>query len=129
MNWYIYFILGKMYGDDDQHLNYFCNLMTWGLQILNMNSTAKEGDLDRMVLNSKENIPFFYGNSDRSKYFAECVNTILQTEYLLSPMSRLRVLEGAFVNLKGRPGHNKEADLVQENSIKNKKELIRALGN
>ena len=41
---------------------------------------------------------------------------------------RLRVLEGAFVNIKGGKGNNVEADLVQEHSVRNRKDLIRNLG-
>jgi hypothetical protein len=43
-------------------------------------------------------------------------------------MMRLRVLEGAFVNTSGGIGHNVEADLVQEHSVRNRKDVIRMLG-
>ena len=95
---------------------------------MNMNDAAKEGDLERMVLNAKGNIPMFYGHSQFSKYFTECLNIVLLTEHLLSPEYKLRALEGAFINTKGGIGKNKEADLVQEHSIRNKKDLIRSLG-
>ena len=56
------------------------------------------------------------------------MNSILQIQHILSPDLRLRVLEGAFVNTKGGQGKNKEADLVQEHCVRNKKDLIRSLG-
>ena len=43
-------------------------------------------------------------------------------------MDRMRVLEGAFTNLRGGIGCNIESDLVQENSVRNQKDLIRSLG-
>ncbi|VDI79977.1 Hypothetical predicted protein, partial [Mytilus galloprovincialis] len=125
-------IFSKIYGlncsNDDFIYNYYCNLITWGLQIINMSDTAKEGDTERLILNMKENAEFFYSNSTMSKYFTECVNTILQVNFLLSPHTRTRVLEGAFVNTKGGNGQNKEADLVQEHAIRNQKDIIRGLG-
>lgn len=93
-----------------------------------MNDTAKEGDTERLIMNMKENAEFFYSNSTMSKYFTECVNTILQVNFLLSPHTKMRVLEGAFVNTKGGNGKNKEADLVQEHAIRNQKDIIRGLG-
>lgn len=52
----------------------------------------------------------------------------LKTEFLLSPSHRMRVLEGAFLSLRGGLGQNIECDLVQENSVRNQKDLIKALG-
>ncbi|CAC5401783.1 unnamed protein product [Mytilus coruscus] len=52
-------IFSKIYGlrcsNDDFIHNYYCNLITWGMQIINMNDTAKEGDTERLMLNMKEN--------------------------------------------------------------------------
>ncbi len=103
--------------------------MVWGLQILSMNDAAKEGDIDRIVPNAKANIPLFFGHSKNSQYFTECVNIVMLIDHVLSPEMRLRSLEGAFLNTKGGKGKNKEADLVQEHSIRNKKDLIRSLSN
>lgn len=42
---------------------------------------------------------------------------------------RLRILESTFINSsKGGKGNNVEADLVQEHSVRNRKDLIRNLG-
>ena len=120
--------IGEQYGNEDGVLNYFANLMIWGTQIMNMTDTAKEGDMERLLHNCKENIRFFYGHSKQSKYFTEVVNLLLVSNFLVSSQLKVRVLEGAFINTKGGKGNNKEADLVQENSIRNKKDLIRNLG-
>ena len=74
------------------------------MKIMIMNDTAKGDNLEQMAINMKENTSFFYGHSVYSKHLTECVNSILQSEYLLSPMERVRMLEGAFVNISGRPG-------------------------
>ncbi|XP_076081561.1 uncharacterized protein LOC143052416 [Mytilus galloprovincialis] len=121
-------IYGLGYSTDDYIYNYFTNLITWGMQIMNMNDTAKEGDMERLIMNMKENAAFFYSHSVMSKYFSECINTILQVQHLSSPHMKMRQLEGAFINTKGGSGKNKEADLVQEHAIRNQKDLIRGLG-
>lgn len=63
-----------------------------------------------------------------SKYLVENVDYLLKTEKLLSPLQRIRVLEGSYVNIWGGHGNNVECDLVQENSVCNQKALIKALG-
>jgi hypothetical protein len=35
-----------------------------------------------------------------SKYLVECINYVINVEHYLSPMMKLRVLEGSFVNVK-----------------------------
>ncbi|XP_052072085.1 uncharacterized protein LOC127710328 [Mytilus californianus] len=124
----IYGLYSLGYSTEDYVCNYFTNLLTWGMQIVNMNDTAKEGDMERLIMNMKENAAFFYSHSAMSKYFSECINTILQVDHLSSPHMKMRQLEGAFVNTKGGNGKNKEADLVQEHAIRNQKDLIRGLG-
>ncbi|KAK6184288.1 hypothetical protein SNE40_006788 [Patella caerulea] len=56
------------------------------------------------------------------------IDYILKVEYLLSPLHRIRALEGAFCNTRGGIGKNVESDLVQEHSVRNQKNLIRHLG-
>lgn len=53
---------------------------------------------------------------------------LLKTEKLLSPLQRIRVLEGSYVNILCGHGNNVECDLVQEHSVCNQKALIKALG-
>lgn len=113
---------------DDELYNYSMQLCHWFLHILELNDTAKEGDLNRAVLNSKYSIPFFYSHSRLSKYLVENVDYVLKTEYLLSPLQRTRVLEGSFVNIRGGKGNNVESDLIQEHSVCNQKSLIKSLG-
>ncbi len=113
---------------EDRVFNYCCNLSHWALHLMELEDTAKEGDLDRQIINCKYNIPFFFSHSKLSKYFVENIDYVLKAQYILSPQMRLRVLEGSFVNVKGGKGRNVEADLVQEHSVRNRKDLIRSLG-
>ncbi|XP_052098862.1 uncharacterized protein LOC127733557 [Mytilus californianus] len=108
-------------------LQLFHKFINLGMQIVNMNDTAKEGDMERLIMNMKENAAFFYSHSAMSKYFSECINTILQVDHLSSPRMKMRQLEGAFINTKGGNGKKMEADLVQEHAIRNQKDLIRGL--
>lgn len=112
----------------DEVFNYAMQLCHWFLQILELHDTAKEGDLNRTVLNCKYSIPFFYSHSRLSKYLVENVDYLLKTEFFLSPLQRIRVLEGSYVNIWGGHGKNVECDLVQEHSVCNQKALIKALG-
>ena len=104
------------------------NLCHWVLQLVMMDDTAKEGDVDRLLLNTKYNLPFFFSHSARSKYFVENMDFTMKAQHILSPSVRMRILEGCFLNIKGGKGRNVEADLVQEHSVRNRKDLIRQLG-
>lgn len=39
-----------------------------------------------------------FSHSRLSKYFVELIDFIMKAEYMLSPLQRIRVLEGAFTN-------------------------------
>ena len=112
----------------DSLFNYSSNLCHWALHLMQLDDTAKEGDTDRVILNCKYNLGFFFSHSKLSKYFIENIDYILKTQFILSPRMRLRVLDTTFVNVKGGVGNNVEADLVQEHSVRNRKDLIRNLG-
>jgi hypothetical protein len=114
--------------ESDEVFNYSMQLCHWYLQILELHDTAKEGDLNRTILNCKYSIPFFYSHSRLSKYLVENVDYLLKTEKFLSPLQRIRVLEGSYVNVWGGHGKNVECDLVQEHSVCNQKALIKTLG-
>ena len=113
---------------DDTVYNYSCNLCHWVVQLILMEDIVKEGDITRLVPSVMYSLQFFFSHSRLSKYFQECLDLVLKSEYILSPLQRVRVLEGAFTNLRGGRGNNIESDLVQENSVRNQKDLIRALG-
>lgn len=53
---------------------------------------------------------------------------VLKYKYFLSPLQRVRVFEGSYVNIKGGIGQNVESDLTQEHSVCNQKALIKSLG-
>ena len=112
----------------DQLYNYCTNYCHWYLQMLEMDDTAKHGDITRLIPNCMSAIPFFFSHSRLSKYFVENIDFVLKCEKLLSPLQRMRVLEGSFVNLRGGSESNMEADLMQENSVKVMKNLIKQLG-
>ncbi|CAC5393314.1 unnamed protein product [Mytilus coruscus] len=52
----------KEHDAEDQVMNYFINIIEWGLLIMNMNDTAKEGDFERLEINCKEGIGFLLGH-------------------------------------------------------------------
>ncbi len=103
-------------------------LVPVGTSLNPTHDTAKEGDIDRLLVNCKHNLPFFFSHSKLSKYFIENIDYLLKTQHLLSPRLSLRVLESSFINMKGGAGNNVESDLVQEHSVRNRKDLIRNLG-
>ena len=121
-------ILEPISTEPDELYNYSLQLCHWYLQLLELSDTAKEGDMNRLILNCKYNLPFFYSHSKLSKYLVENIDFVLKCEYLLSPLQRTRVLEGSFVNIHGGKGRNVESDLVQEHSVCNQKSLIKTLG-
>lgn len=112
----------------DDLMSYSTNYLHWFLQLMELDDTAKEGDHQRLIVNAKFNLFFFYSHSTLSKYFVENLDFLLKVEHLLSPAMRRRVLEGSFVNVRGGVGNNVEADLAQEHSVRNRKDMIRQLG-
>lgn len=112
----------------DTVYNYSSNLCHWVLQLMMMEDVVKEGDIFRLIPCVMYTMPFFFAHSRLSKYFEECLDFLLKTQFLLSPMQRIQVLEGAFTNIRGGVGNNIESDLAQEISVCNQKDLIRSLG-
>ncbi|XP_014667952.1 PREDICTED: uncharacterized protein LOC106809399 [Priapulus caudatus] len=114
--------------EEDNMFNYSMNLCHWALHLEELSDTAREGDIERVIPNAMCSLALFYSHSKLSKYFVENLDYILKCEHLLSPMQRIRVLEGSFVNKRGGKGKNVEADLVQEHSVRNQKTPIKNLG-
>ena len=89
--------------------NYCMQICHWFLYLVQMDDTAKEGDLHRTVLNCQYSLPFFYSLSNLSKYMVENINNIVQCKYLSSPLQRIRILEGSYINCRGGVGRNVKA--------------------
>ena len=76
-------------------------------------------------------MPFFYSSCQSkwgSKYLEQAIDYVCKVQHLLSPLNKIRILEGSFINTKGGIGNNIEADLVQEHSVRDQKVLIKGLG-
>ncbi|XP_013409173.1 uncharacterized protein LOC106172813 [Lingula anatina] len=114
--------------EHDDLYNYASQLLQWYFLILSMKDAIKEGDTIRNNIHLKFSIPIFFKHSPLSKYMEECIDYIFKTEVILSEKMALRVKAGSFVNLSGRKGENKAADLHKENEVLVLKELIRGLG-
>jgi len=112
---------------DDLH-NYILNYLQYYFLFIFLKDAIAEGDIRRINVGLKHLIPFFYNHSPLSKYMVECIDYILKTEILLSPIRSIQVQTSALVNPKGRKGHNKPMDMQKENQVKKLKELIKGLG-
>lgn len=112
----------------DELLNYVLQFLQWYFIILSFKDAVKEGDTQRNNVNLKLCIPLFYSHSSMSKYMEECIDYILKTEVMLSHKMAMKVRAASFVNLTGKKGCNKAADLQKENEVCVLKELIRGLG-
>lgn len=90
-----------------------------------MNDTAKEGDLNRGILNCQYSLSFFFSHSALSKYLVENIDYILKCDRMPSPLQRIRVLEGegSLTNTKSGIGKNIESDLVREHSVWSQKNI------
>ncbi|XP_033748132.1 uncharacterized protein LOC117333109 [Pecten maximus] len=112
---------------DDLH-SYVMQFLQWYFLILSFKDTIKEGDIYRNNINLKFCIPVFFSHSTLSKYLEECIDYILKTEIMLSEKMALKVRAASFVNLTGKIGQNKAADLQKENEVMVLKDLIKGLG-
>ena len=94
-----------------------------------LDDATHAGDVDRVTSTFKRLVPTFVGlTSYRSKYFIEMVNYLTKTEYVLSPKDSAAVKLQGLVNLSGKPGCNKPADMQQEINIKQVKQVMKGLG-
>jgi len=118
----------KLSNTNDSVLNYCCNVCHWVLLLLNFQYVVNEGDVIRVIPTLMYCLLFLFLHSRLSKYFEDCLDVMLKCEYMLSPMDRMRELEGALANLRGGMGSNIESDLVQKNYVRNQKDLTRSLG-
>ncbi|XP_063438320.1 uncharacterized protein LOC134719246 [Mytilus trossulus] len=114
-------------GQDDL-FNYVHNFLQWYFIILQMEDAIHEGDMVRTNVIIKTMIPFFFSHSVLSKYFTECIDFILKTEFTLPPHVAAEVRAASFVNVHGGIGKNKAADMHKENEVKLVKDLIKGLG-
>ena len=114
--------------DKDDLQDYVVQFLQWFFLIISMKDAIKEGDMQRNNVNLKMCIPMFYSHSNLSKYMEECIDYILKTEVMLPEQMALKVKAASFVNMSGRKGENKAADLQKENEVCVLKELIRGLG-
>ena len=114
--------------DKDDLLDYVLQFLQWFFLVISMKDAIKEGDIERNNVHLKVCVPFFYSHSSLSKYMEECIDYILKTEVMLSEKLALKVRAGSFVNLTGRKGDNKAADMQKENEVLVLKDLIRGLG-
>ncbi|KAK3099953.1 hypothetical protein FSP39_012447 [Pinctada imbricata] len=121
------FYFGVEEDTDDELFNYMCQLCQWALHFIALDDTASEGDISRVLPNLRQCIPYFFSHSKLSKDLVECSNYIVKCE-TSSPLTRMRILVGSFVNRRGGIGQNVEADLIQEHFVRHQKELIRELG-
>ena len=97
----------------DAVMSYGSQVCAWSLQLMNLNDMAKEGDINRIGLSVKANMPFFFSHSNLSKYYVECLDIILKTQHMNSPQMQMRLLESSFVNTKGGAGNNMEVSLLK----------------
>ncbi|XP_052089389.1 uncharacterized protein LOC127726061 isoform X1 [Mytilus californianus] len=102
-------------GQDDL-FNYVHNFLQWYFIILQMQDAIHEGDMVRTNVIIKTMIPFFFSHSVLSKYFTECIDFILKTEFTLPPHVAAEV-RAASVNVHGGIGKNKAADMHKENEV------------
>ena len=121
-------IIIKEETSQDDLNNYATNFLNWYFVSLVLHDVIKEGNINMINVVLKFLAPLFFSHSKLSKYMAECIDFILKTEYLLSPRMSLKVKAGAFVNVSGRVGHNKAADMHKENEVKELKKAIKGLG-
>lgn len=121
------FIQEENKGLDDLY-NYVHNFLQWYFVILQSQDAIHEGDVTRTNIILKHMIPFFFSHSVLSKYFTECIDYILTTEFILPPHVAAEVRTASFVNVHGGFGKNKAADLHKENEVKLLKDLIQGLG-
>ena len=114
---------------DDELFNYSLGYLRSMMDFIVFDKVIDAGDVDRLAPVMKRFIPLFIGlTSFRSKYAIEMVNFLTKTEWMLSNQESIEVKMRSFVNLQGKEGRNKSADMQQEINIKKVKNIIRGLG-
>ncbi|ELU13996.1 hypothetical protein CAPTEDRAFT_215655 [Capitella teleta] len=90
---------------------------------------TRAGDVTRLPAVLKRLAHTFIGlTSFKSKYAIECINLITKLMWVLTEKEGTKVMIRAFINTSAKQGHNKPADMQQENNIKTVKTVVKGLG-
>ena len=108
--------------------NYALWVIQFGLLIMQMNDTEKEGDGERALRNSKFLLLMFRTGSHGKKYAFEMLRTLSKVKCQFTEQMSARTVNGPFVNWKVGNGHNCANDLKQEHLVKFTKNLVRGMG-
>ncbi|KAK3755179.1 hypothetical protein QZH41_010699 [Actinostola sp. cb2023] len=115
--------------DEDDHMtNYALWVMQFGLLLMQMNDTEKEGDGERAMRNNKLLLLMFRTGRHGKKYAFEMLRMISKVKCQLTEQMSVRNIHGRFVNWKGGKGKNCANDLKQEHLVKFTKKLVRGMG-
>ena len=89
----------------------------------NLHTAKKFGDGKKVLHTIKFMLPYFRSNNNY-KYALACLELLAQTQFFLSPRQCLAIVQGRFVNFKGKPNTNYAIDLCVEHCNKVFKEHI-----
>lgn len=108
--------------------NYGLWIIQFGLMLMQLNDTEKEGDGERLIRNSKALLLLFRMGKRGKKYAYELFRLISNVKCQMTEQMAERTINGRFVNWKGTKAGNCANDLKQEHLVKFTKMLIRGMG-
>lgn len=94
----------------DKVYSYSLQLLSLGCLYLEFQDAIKEGDGLRVLRCYRYLLPMFI-SSGKKNYAIECLNFLLQHDYLLSPHQVEELIWGRFINTHGQKGRNIPNDL------------------
>lgn len=104
------------------------SLLRYYFIIADFKDAVREGNGKQLLILQKQLLKHFKSIPDYNAYAIEMLNSIVQSEALLSQAESHQIMWAATVNWKGRKSRNIEIDLLQENRNKDLKNLIKAMG-
>lgn len=108
--------------------NYGLWVIHFGLLLMQMNDTEREGDGERAMRNNKLLLLVFRTGKHAKKYAFEMLRMISKVKFQLTQQMAARNIHGRFVNWKSGMGRNCANDLKQEHLVKFTKKLVKGMG-
>lgn len=112
---------------EDHVTAYACELLKFGLLLMEFNDAVREGDGER-IMRCWRYFLLIFKVSGNNNYAIEAFTLLSQYTFILSPRSAMQLKWNRTVNVHGRPGKNVSCDLHLEHLNREAKNSLMGLG-
>ena len=122
------YLVSNEIAEDDKVQNYSLNLLRSYLILADYKDAVATGNGQHLAVIHKLILKHFFAVPGFNAYAIEMLLSVMQNEILLSPAEVHQSIWASTANWRGGANHNIEIDLLQENSNRDIKTLIKLMG-